>query len=359
MVRKLVAALVAVAALAGCGSEDPEPSAETRAGGGGRPGRDQGLPARAHGDPATAHCGTGGRRRGLSRGGRGDGLRLPAPARSAARGGRGAGRAHAGDVPQGQSRLRGDGGRRGGRAVAGRLRRDHRRRRRQVRPGERRAVLDPHARRQDLRAARQLLLPARDLAVGHRAAVRGAGRGARPRRRRQGRLRRGAARRRLPRGGRARLRRQCLRARRRGARVAADAAGRVHRAGGDDAHDVRVLRGVEELALRGRRRRRGELVRRRLAAPGHRRHPRRPRPDLRQRAPRGRRDRLRSRHARPAASSRTSSRSPPGCATRRPSGRRFTAREADTLGSEAQDRAEAIAGQVSQAAGRLGITLEN
>jgi hypothetical protein len=39
-------------------------------------------------------------------------------------------------------------------------------------------------------------------------------------------------------------------------------------------------------------------------------------------------------------------------------GRKFTAREADTLGSEAQDRAEAIAGQVSQAAGRLGITLE-
>ena len=40
-------------------------------------------------------------------------------------------------------------------------------------------------------------------------------------------------------------------------------------------------------------------------------------------------------------------------------GRKFTAREADTLGSEAQDRAEAIAGQVSQAAGRLGITLES
>jgi hypothetical protein len=40
-------------------------------------------------------------------------------------------------------------------------------------------------------------------------------------------------------------------------------------------------------------------------------------------------------------------------------GRRFTAREADTLGSEAQDRAEAIAGQVSQAAGRLGIALES
>jgi nitrous oxide reductase accessory protein NosL len=40
-------------------------------------------------------------------------------------------------------------------------------------------------------------------------------------------------------------------------------------------------------------------------------------------------------------------------------GRKFTARQADTLGSEAQDRAEAIAGQVSQAAGRLDITLEN
>jgi nitrous oxide reductase accessory protein NosL len=40
-------------------------------------------------------------------------------------------------------------------------------------------------------------------------------------------------------------------------------------------------------------------------------------------------------------------------------GKQFTAREADTLGSEAQDRAEAIAGQVSQAAGQLGITLEN
>jgi hypothetical protein len=39
-------------------------------------------------------------------------------------------------------------------------------------------------------------------------------------------------------------------------------------------------------------------------------------------------------------------------------GRTFTAGEADTLGSEAQDRAEAIAGQVSQAAGGLGITLE-
>ena len=40
-------------------------------------------------------------------------------------------------------------------------------------------------------------------------------------------------------------------------------------------------------------------------------------------------------------------------------GKKFTAAEADTLGSDAQDRAEAIAGQVSQAAGQLGIKLEN
>ncbi len=40
-------------------------------------------------------------------------------------------------------------------------------------------------------------------------------------------------------------------------------------------------------------------------------------------------------------------------------GKRFTASDADTLGGEAQDRAEAIAGQVSQAAGRLNIELES
>ena len=39
-------------------------------------------------------------------------------------------------------------------------------------------------------------------------------------------------------------------------------------------------------------------------------------------------------------------------------GRQFTAGDADTLGTEAQRRAEAIAGQVSQAAGRLSIDLE-
>jgi hypothetical protein len=39
-------------------------------------------------------------------------------------------------------------------------------------------------------------------------------------------------------------------------------------------------------------------------------------------------------------------------------GRRFNAEEAETLGTDAQARAEAIAGQVSQAAGRLGIDLQ-
>jgi hypothetical protein len=39
-------------------------------------------------------------------------------------------------------------------------------------------------------------------------------------------------------------------------------------------------------------------------------------------------------------------------------GKRFTAQDADTLGSEAQDQAEAIAGQVTQAAQQLGIELQ-
>jgi hypothetical protein len=43
---------------------------------------------------------------------------------------------------------------------------------------------------------------------------------------------------------------------------------------------------------------------------------------------------------------------------REDAGTRFTPEQADTLGAEAQRRAEAIAGQVSQAAGQLGIQLE-
>ena len=40
-------------------------------------------------------------------------------------------------------------------------------------------------------------------------------------------------------------------------------------------------------------------------------------------------------------------------------GKKFTASDADTLGTEAQRNAEAIAGQVSQAAGQLGLKLED
>jgi Imelysin len=43
---------------------------------------------------------------------------------------------------------------------------------------------------------------------------------------------------------------------------------------------------------------------------------------------------------------------------REASGRRFSAEEADTLGSQAQERAEAIAGQITQAAARLNIEIE-
>jgi hypothetical protein len=39
-------------------------------------------------------------------------------------------------------------------------------------------------------------------------------------------------------------------------------------------------------------------------------------------------------------------------------GKKFSAEEAETLGTDAQEQAEAIAGQVSQAAGKLGIQLE-
>jgi hypothetical protein len=39
-------------------------------------------------------------------------------------------------------------------------------------------------------------------------------------------------------------------------------------------------------------------------------------------------------------------------------GRRYTAEEADTLGAQAQERAEAIAGQITQAAAKLNIQLE-
>ena len=40
------------------------------------------------------------------------------------------------------------------------------------------------------------------------------------------------------------------------------------------------------------------------------------------------------------------------------SGERFAPEQAEVLGTEAQERATAIAGQVSQAAAELGVTIE-
>ena len=43
---------------------------------------------------------------------------------------------------------------------------------------------------------------------------------------------------------------------------------------------------------------------------------------------------------------------------REAAGRKFTAEEADTLGSQAKERAETIAGQITQAAAQLNIEIE-
>ena len=112
-----------------------------------------------------------------------------------------------------QPGVRGDGGRRRRRPVARRLRRDHRRGRRRVRPGERGPDQPEDAGRQVVRPAGQLQLPDRDLGLRHRAEVRRQGRRARPRRRRQGDVRRGHAGRRLLRHRRARVREDGGRAR--------------------------------------------------------------------------------------------------------------------------------------------------
>ena len=98
--------------------------------------------------------------------------------------------------------------------------------------------------------------------------------------------------------------------------LAADPVGRVHGAGGDGAHHERVLRPVEGVALRPRRRVDRRLVQRRLPAVGHRRHHRRARSRLRRR--RARRSPRSTRQVPPrrAASSPASPRSSPTCAHR-------------------------------------------
>ena len=97
-----------------------------------------------------------------------------------------------------------------------------------------------------------------------------------------------------------------------------DPAGRVHRARRHDADHVRVLRRVEELALRRGRQGRGEGVRRRLAPAGHRRHPRRPADRVRGRRAADRVGRRRPGDPDQAGADRAHGRSPSACATRRP-----------------------------------------
>jgi hypothetical protein len=58
---------------------------------------------------------------------------------------------------------------------------------------------------------------------------------------------------------------------------------------------------------------------------------------------------------RPGRASPACARSPRTCANREADGERFTPEQADALGSEAQERAEAIAAQVSQAAAKLNV----
>ena len=140
--------------------------------------------------------------------------------------------------------------------------------------------------------------------------------------------------------------------------VAAHAERRADRARGDDADDVRVLRGVEELALRGRRQGVREGLRGGVAPPGHRRHPRRPRARLRQRRAARRQGRRRSRPSRPSESLDKLHAFAAKLRDTEAGGRKYTAEEADTLGSQAQERAEAIAGQITQAAAKLDIQIE-
>ena len=137
----------------------------------------------------------------------------------------------------------------------------------------------------------------------------------------------------------------------------ADPVGRVDLDHDHDPDDERVLRGMEELALHRRRGRRGTRLRRHLAPLRHRRHPRRHPRHLR-------RDRADDRRGEPAAGGADAKELESLVAfasdlrDREADGEKFTAKQADALGAEAQAQAEAIAGQVTQAAKQLGVELQ-
>ena len=115
---------------------------------------------------------------------------------------------------------------------------------------------------------------------------------------------------------------------------------------------------LEELALRDRRQGHRRFLQRRLAPQRHPRHPRQPAGRVRRR--RGRRSPRSTPTRRPQTRKELD-----GLAAfieriykRERAGHRFTPQDADLLGKQAQDRAVKVAGQVSQAAAKLGIKVE-
>ena len=102
-----------------------------------------------------------------------------------------------------------------------------------------------------------------------------------------------------------------------------------------------------------------KALRRRVAPAGHRRHPRRARTSSTTTSSRASRRSTASRPARPGPRCSACTSFAQRLREQEAGGKKFTAQDADTLGGEAQDQAEAIAGQVTQAAGQLGIKLED
>ena len=101
----------------------------------------------------------------------------------------------------------------------------------------------------------------------------------------------------------------------------------------------------------------GEGVRRAFAAEGHARHPRQPAQRLSGVKPLIARSSA-AQATRSASQLMQLSASWTHLCERRPAGKQFKPDEADLLGSQAQKQANAIAGQISQVAGKLGIELQ-
>ena len=183
------------------------------------------------------------------------------------------------------------------------------------------------------------------------------GRQGRPRRRREGRVRRGASGCGRLQGGGRRIRRSTP-----GSSTARRARGsrrirRLHGGGRDGADDERVLRAVEGLPVRAR-----QPARRATRSTSSRASPTSATSSAGSgsstpgSSPRSRRS-TSSRRPRRSASSTACGRSSAKLRKQESSGRRFTPEQADSLGRTAQERATAIAGQVTQAAARLKVKI--